>query len=74
LTGLVNDVEYFVGNIKIVKNIVATFDATKLEQYTSQGKNADNYSYKEKVLGFIMVADEIKAESNKRLPIFTTWY
>ncbi len=39
------------------------FDITKLNEFTSQGKTPVILATKEKVLGFVMVADEIKAES-----------
>lgn len=55
--------EYFVGNAKLVSDLKISFDATKLSEFTSQGKTPVILATKEKVLGFVMVADEIKAES-----------
>jgi Cu+-exporting ATPase len=63
LKGVFNDTEYFVGNAKLVSDLKITFDATKLNEFTSQGKTPVILTTKEKVLGFVMVADEIKAES-----------
>lgn len=65
LKGLIKDNEYFVGNVKLVKDLGITFDTTKVEQFTAQGKTPVILATKEKVLGFVMVADEIKIESKK---------
>ncbi|MFA5778232.1 MAG: heavy metal translocating P-type ATPase [Candidatus Paceibacterota bacterium] len=67
LKGLVNGVEYFVGNAKLTQDLGITFDNLKLEQYTTQGKTPVILANKEKVLGFVMVADEIKTESKKAI-------
>ncbi|MFO0718655.1 MAG: heavy metal translocating P-type ATPase [Candidatus Paceibacterota bacterium] len=63
LKGIVKGTEYFVGNAKLVSDLKVSFDATKLNEFTSQGKTPVILATKEKVLGFVMVADEIKAES-----------
>jgi len=63
LKGIVKDVEYFVGNTKLVGDIGVKFDTAQIEKFTSQGKTPVIIMTKEKVLGFVMVADEIKAES-----------
>lgn len=63
LKGTVSGTEYFVGNAKLISDINVLFDATKLNEFTSQGKTPVILATKEKVLGFVMVADEIKAES-----------
>ena len=63
LKGSIKDTEYFVGNAKLVSDLKVSFDITKLNEFTSQGKTPVILSTKEKVLGFVMVADEIKAES-----------
>jgi Cu2+-exporting ATPase/Cu+-exporting ATPase len=63
LRGTINSAEYFVGNAKLVSDLKISFDATKLNEYTSQGKTPVILSTKEKILGFVMVADEVKAES-----------
>ncbi|MDO8659187.1 MAG: heavy metal translocating P-type ATPase [Candidatus Parcubacteria bacterium] len=65
LKGVVGDKEYFVGNLKMINELGIVFDATKLEQYTTQGKTPVILATSEKVLGFVMVADEIKAESKQ---------
>ncbi len=63
LKGVVKDTEYFVGNAKLISDLKIPFDATKLNEFTSQGKTPVIIATKGKVLGFVMVADEIKAES-----------
>ncbi len=63
LKGIVKGTEYFVGNTKLVSDLNISFDITKLNEFTSQGKTPVILATKEKILGFVMVADEIKAES-----------
>ena len=65
LKGSINNQEYFVGNAKLVQDLGIIFDSSKLEQYTMQGKTPVILTTKEKVLGFVMVADEIKNESKQ---------
>lgn len=65
IKGIINGVEYFVGNVTLVKDLGISFDETKIEEYTKQGKTPVILSTKDKVLGFVMVADEIKAESKQ---------
>jgi Cu2+-exporting ATPase/Cu+-exporting ATPase len=65
LSGIVKNTLYFVGNAKLVKELGLFFDFSKIEQFTLQGKTPVIISTKEKVLGFVMVADEIKPESKQ---------
>lgn len=65
LKGIINGIEYFVGNVKLVSDLKLPFDSTKLNEFTSQGKTPVVLATKEKVLGFVMVADEIKQESKQ---------
>ena len=65
LKGSLNSTEYFVGNVKLITDLGIAFDASKLEQFTAQGKTPVILATKEKVLGFVMVADEIKPESKQ---------
>lgn len=67
LKGSVKQIEYFVGNTKLMKDLNLSFDQTLLEEFTSQGKTPVIISTKEKVLGFVMVADEIKPESKEAI-------
>ena len=67
LKGVINNTEYFAGNVKLIKDLGINFDVTKLEQFTVQGKTPVILSTKEKVLGFVMIADEVKHESKKAI-------
>ena len=65
LKGSINDIEYFVGSAKLIKDLNINFDVSKIEQYTLQGKTPVILANKQEVLGFIMVSDEIKKESKQ---------
>lgn len=65
LKGKVGGTEYFVGNTKLISDLKLSFDAAKLNEFTAQGKTPIILATKEKVLGFVMVADEIKQESRQ---------
>ena len=65
LKGSISGSEYFIGNAKLIQDLKLSFDSSKLEQYTMQGKTPVILAIKEKVLGFVMVADEVKAESKQ---------
>ncbi|MDP1706309.1 MAG: heavy metal translocating P-type ATPase [bacterium] len=65
LKGTIKGSEYFVGNAKLMKDLGIAFDVSKIEQFTAQGKTPVILAIKEKVLCFVMVADEIKSESKK---------
>ncbi|MEI7709499.1 MAG: copper-translocating P-type ATPase, partial [bacterium] len=65
LKGNIDGTFYYVGNAKLVKDLGIVFEASKIDQFTSQGKTPVILSTKEKVLGFVMVADEVKVESKQ---------
>lgn len=65
LKGSINNLEYFAGNTKIIQDLGIFFDTSKIEEFTAQGKTPVILATKEKVLGFVMVADEIKNESKQ---------
>lgn len=67
LKGSIKDTEYFVGNVKLIKDLNLNFDSSTVEAFTMQGKTPVILSTKEKVLGFVMVADEIKTESKEAI-------
>ncbi|MDO8729075.1 MAG: heavy metal translocating P-type ATPase [bacterium] len=67
LKGLIDSVEYFVGNTKLIKDLGVTFNTSEIDQFTAQGKTPAILATKDKVLGFVMVADEIKAESKQAI-------
>lgn len=63
LRGMIKGIEYFVGNARLINDLNVHFDKTKLDEFTSQGKTPVILATNEKVIGFVMVADEVKAES-----------
>ncbi|MFZ2038817.1 MAG: heavy metal translocating P-type ATPase [Minisyncoccia bacterium] len=63
IKGLVSGKEYYAGNVKLINNLGLPFNTEKIVEFTAQGKTPVILATKEKVLGFVMVADEIKAES-----------
>ena len=65
LKGSVNGVEYYAGNVKLVTDLGLTFDISKIDRFTAEGKTPVILATKEKVLGFVMVSDEIKPESKQ---------
>lgn len=67
LQGYLKGVKYFLGNFKLIQNLGLDFNISKIEQYTAQGKTPVILANKDKVLGFVMVADEIKKEANQAI-------
>lgn len=67
LKGTIKETEYFVGNTKLINDIGVSFDISEIEKFTTQGKTPVILSTKEKVLGFVMVSDEVKKESKKAI-------
>ncbi len=65
IKGTIGGVEYYAGNAKLMKELGVTFDTSQIEKFTAQGKTPVILATKEKVLGFVMVADEIKTESKQ---------
>ncbi|MBU0998880.1 heavy metal translocating P-type ATPase [Patescibacteria group bacterium] len=65
LRGSINNIEYFVGNVKLIRDLNVSFDISKIDEFTKQGKTPVILATVEAVLGFVMVADEIKAESKQ---------
>ncbi len=65
LKGTIKGIEYFAGNAKLVSDLKISFDIAKLNEFTSQGKTPVIVTTKEKVIGFVMVADEVKQESKQ---------
>ncbi len=76
LKGVIDGIEYFIGNVKLTQDLKLVFSAQggpasgwdkKIEEFTRQGKTPVILATKEKVLGFVMVADEIKTESKQAI-------
>jgi Cu+-exporting ATPase len=67
LRGTVEGTEYYVGNVKLIKDLGLNFEASKIEEFTAQGKTPVIVASKDKVIGFVMVSDEIKIESKQAI-------
>ncbi len=67
LKGSIKGIEYFVGNAKLVNDLGISFDISKIEQFTLQGKTPVILATREKVFGFVMVSDEIKKDSKQAI-------
>ncbi len=67
LKGSVSGIEYFAGNVKLIKDLGISFNAGVIDKFTAQGKTPVILATKEKVLGFVMVADEVKSESKEAI-------
>lgn len=65
IKGTVRGTEYIAGNVMLMKELGVSFDDSKIEQFTAQGKTPVILATNEQVLGFVMVADEIKPESKQ---------
>jgi Cu2+-exporting ATPase/Cu+-exporting ATPase len=63
VSGIINDTEYFAGNIKIIEEFNLNFDKSVLEKETLEGKTPVILADKNNVLGFIMIADAVKPEA-----------
>lgn len=67
LKGSVNGTEYYVGNAQLIKDLGIQFDTSKIDSFTAQGKTPVILATSEKVLGFVMVSDEVKTESKQAI-------
>ncbi|MDP3764414.1 MAG: heavy metal translocating P-type ATPase [bacterium] len=61
--GLINNTEYYAGNIKLMRDLNIQFDSSLMEKDTANGKTPVIIAAKEKVLGVVMIADAVKPES-----------
>ncbi|MDE2030720.1 MAG: copper-translocating P-type ATPase [Patescibacteria group bacterium] len=67
LKSMIEGVFYYAGNVKLIKDLNLNFDSSAIEPLTNQGKTPVILATKEKVFGFVMVADEIKKESKQAI-------
>jgi len=65
LRGTINGVEYFAGSAKLVSELNLKFDSKKIDEFAAMGKTPVIVATKDTVLGFVMVADEVKEEAKK---------
>ncbi len=63
LRGVIEGVEYYAGNIGLVRDLGLFFDTNSFEKETAEGKTPVILASKEGVLGVVMVADAIKPEA-----------
>lgn len=63
LQGKVGNVEYFVGNTRLIDDLGLTYDTTLIEQETKEWKTPIILSNKKEVLAILMVADALKPET-----------
>lgn len=55
LKGSIDGIEYYVGNIKLIQDLAVPFNASKIEEFTAQGKTPVILATKEKMFGFVIV-------------------
>lgn len=61
--GVIDDTEYYTGNIKLISDLKINFDAESITKETMEGKTPVLLATKKKLLGVFMVADAIKPEA-----------
>ena len=61
--GIVNNIEYYAGNTKLIRDLNIQFESSLIEKDTTEGKTPIIIADKEKVLGVVMIADAVKPES-----------
>ena len=65
VTASVNGTEYYVGNLKLAEENKLTIDLEEINKFTKQGKTPVIISTNTEVLGYIMVADEVKQNAKQ---------
>ena len=65
LKAVIENVEYFAGNTKLISDLKLFFDLKRIELETLQGKTPVILATSQKVLGVVMVADAIKPEAKE---------
>src|SRR3989344_4673666 len=65
LKAVIENVEYFAGNTKLISDLKLSFDLKRIELETLQGKTPVILATSQKVLGVVMVADAIKPEAKE---------
>jgi len=67
LKASIKNIEYYVGNTKLIEDLNLAFDLHSIEKETLEGKTPVILATKEQVLGVIMVADAIKPEAKEAI-------
>ena len=63
LKGVIDNVEYFAGNVKLISDLNLNFDDGILKKETMEGKTPIILADRNKVLAAVMIADAIKPET-----------
>lgn len=63
LKGIINGIEYFAGNSKILDDLHITYDATILDKETKEGKTPVLLSRSNELIAVVYVADQVKPEA-----------
>ncbi len=63
IQGSIDGIEYFIGSPNLISEMKIDFDSNVLNEFTSQGKTPVLIFSKDNVLGYVMIADEVKEES-----------
>lgn len=67
LRGVIENEEYFAGNIKILADFGIIFDAKYLEEETRRGKTPIILSNKKNILAIVYVEDQIKSQAKETI-------
>jgi Cu2+-exporting ATPase/Cu+-exporting ATPase len=65
--GKIDEKIYLAGNTTLMKENGINFDFLKIEKYTEEGKTPVLLAEKDKAIGFVTIADEIKTESKEAI-------
>lgn len=65
--GIVHGTEYYAGNAALFKELGLSFDVAAIARHTEEGKTPVLLGTKDRILGFVMVADEVKPESKQAI-------
>jgi len=65
ITGTIDNKQYYAGNIQLIQDLKIEFDHSAVSTLAAQGKTPIIIATTEHILGFVLVADEIKAESKQ---------
>jgi Cu2+-exporting ATPase/Cu+-exporting ATPase len=65
--GTIDGNEYYVGNLKMIRDFNISFDSSAIVRETSEGKTPVLLASKEKILGIFMIADAVKPEAVKAI-------
>ncbi len=63
IRGMIDGVEYFAGNLKLMNALKLSLKAQAIEKETAEGKTPVILATKDQILGLFMVADAIKPEA-----------